>query len=130
MCSYTIFCEYVLGIVIACGDNTVMGHIAGLTARLSPNKTPIARELEYFMKIISTWACFLGIVFGSAAIALDYSWVESALFLIGIIVANVPEGSMITSKLKNTYFIQVILFNRFTCNSDSLLDCNSKKNGI
>ncbi|KAF2900898.1 hypothetical protein ILUMI_05303 [Ignelater luminosus] len=84
------------GIVVACGDNTVMGHIAGLTARLSPNKTPIARELEYFMKIISTWACFLGMVFGSAAIALDYSWVESALFLIGIIVANVPEGLLAT----------------------------------
>lgn len=69
-----------------------MGRIAGLTARLQPNKTPIAKELEHFMKIISVWACFLGFVFGSAALAMNYSWIEASLFLIGIIVANVPEG--------------------------------------
>lgn len=77
---------------MACGDQTVMGRIAGLTARLQPNKTPIARELEHFMKIISVWACFLGVVFGTAALSMNYSWIEASLFLIGIIVANVPEG--------------------------------------
>lgn len=82
------------GIVVACGDQTVMGRIAGLTARLQPNKTPIARELEHFMKIISVWACFLGVVFGAAALGMDYSWIEASLFLIGIIVANVPEGEV------------------------------------
>ncbi|KAL1500951.1 hypothetical protein ABEB36_006364 [Hypothenemus hampei] len=84
------------GIVVATGDQTVMGRIAGLTARLQPNKTPIARELEHFMKIISVWACFLGVVFGSAALAMNYSWIEASLFLIGIIVANVPEGLLAT----------------------------------
>lgn len=84
------------GIVVACGDQTVMGRIAGLTARLQPNKTPIARELEHFMKIISIWACFLGVVFGGAALAMQYSWIEASLFLIGIIVANVPEGLLAT----------------------------------
>lgn len=73
-----------------------MGRIAGLTARLQPNKTPIARELEHFMKIISVWACFLGIVFGLAALGMNYSWIDSSLFLIGIIVANVPEGLLAT----------------------------------
>ncbi|XP_049820782.1 sodium/potassium-transporting ATPase subunit alpha isoform X3 [Aethina tumida] len=84
------------GIVVATGDQTVMGRIAGLTARLQPNKTPIAKELEHFMKIISVWACFLGFVFGATAMALNYSWIESCLFLIGIIVANVPEGLLAT----------------------------------
>ncbi|CAH1282924.1 unnamed protein product [Diabrotica balteata] len=84
------------GIVCETGDRTVMGRIAGLTARLQPNKTPIARELEHFMKIISVWACFLGFVFGSAALAMNYSWIEASLFLIGIIVANVPEGLLAT----------------------------------
>ncbi|KAJ8939290.1 hypothetical protein NQ318_008280, partial [Aromia moschata] len=83
-------------IVCETGDRTVMGRIAGLTARLQPNKTPIARELEHFMKIISVWACFLGVVFGSAALAMNYSWIEASLFLIGIIVANVPEGLLAT----------------------------------
>lgn len=84
------------GIVCETGDRTVMGRIAGLTARLQPNKTPIAKELEHFMKIISVWACFLGFVFGSAALAMNYSWIEASLFLIGIIVANVPEGLLAT----------------------------------
>lgn len=84
------------GIVVSCGDHTVMGRIAGLTARLQANKTPIAKELEHFMKIISIWACFLGIVFGSAALGMNYSWIEASLFLIGIIVANVPEGLLAT----------------------------------
>ncbi|KAJ3665430.1 hypothetical protein Zmor_000926 [Zophobas morio] len=84
------------GIVVACGDQTIMGRIAGLTARLQPNKTPIARELEHFMKIISVWACFLGVIFGGAALAMNYSWIEASLFLIGIIVANVPEGLLAT----------------------------------
>ncbi|CAH1173455.1 unnamed protein product [Phaedon cochleariae] len=84
------------GIVCETGDRTVMGRIAGLTARLQPNKTPIAKELEHFMKIISVWACFLGFVFGSAALAKNYSWIEASLFLIGIIVANVPEGLLAT----------------------------------
>ncbi|KAK4882963.1 hypothetical protein RN001_006282 [Aquatica leii] len=44
------------GIVIACGDNTVMGRIAGLTTRLRPNRTPIANEIRHFMRIISAWA--------------------------------------------------------------------------
>ncbi|KAF5273040.1 hypothetical protein FQR65_LT04782 [Abscondita terminalis] len=80
------------GIVIACGDDTVMGRVAGLTTRLSPNRTPIANELRRFMTIVSAWACTLGIICGSACIFLKYSWIDSFMFLIGIIVANVPEG--------------------------------------
>lgn len=49
-----------LGIVVACGDHTVMGRIAGLTTRIQANPTPIAKELKLFMKVISLWACFLG----------------------------------------------------------------------
>ncbi|XP_025832038.1 sodium/potassium-transporting ATPase subunit alpha [Agrilus planipennis] len=85
-----------IGVVIACGDNTVMGHIAGLAVRLQADKTPIAKEMERFMKIISVWALFLGFVFGIASLCLGYSWLEAALFLIGIIVANVPEGLLAT----------------------------------
>lgn len=39
------------GIVVMTGDLTVMGRIAGLTARLQPSATPIARELHRFMKV-------------------------------------------------------------------------------
>lgn len=90
----------VLGIVVACGDHTVMGRIAGLTARIESNKTPIAKELDFFMKVISCWAVSLGVVFGIVSMTLEYSLMDSALFLIGIIVANVPEGMHISSIAK------------------------------
>lgn len=71
-----------------------MGRIAGLTTRIQPNKTPIALEMERFMKIVGLWAGFLGLVCGTAALSLGYNWIDSAIFLIAIIVANVPEGNL------------------------------------
>lgn len=86
----------VSGIVIACGDQTVMGHIAGLTARLKPNKTPMAKELSRFMKIISVWAICLGVSLAITLMFLGHSLIETLLFAIGMIVANVPEGLLAT----------------------------------
>lgn len=97
--------KFLVGIVIACGDHTVMGHIAGLTARIQSNPTPIAKELHFFMKIISCWAISLGIIFGIVSMTMDYSYIESALFIIGIIVANVPEGKALTLNISLSHFI-------------------------
>lgn len=85
-----------MGIVIATGDNTVMGNIAGLTAQLEQGQTPIAREISHFVKIISCTACSIGIIFFTLAIVNGYHWLEAVVFLIGIIVANVPEGLLAT----------------------------------
>lgn len=97
--------KLLVGIVIGCGDHTVMGRIAGLTARIQSNPTPIAKELHFFMKVISCWAIFLGIFFGIISLGMDYSFIESALFLIGIIVANVPEGKLLVLNILIYYFI-------------------------
>nr|XP_018906490.1 PREDICTED: sodium/potassium-transporting ATPase subunit alpha-like [Bemisia tabaci] len=84
------------GIVILCGDHTVMGRIAGLTSNLKQGDTPIAKEIHHFMHLISAWACFLGVSFFLMAFLLGYHWLEAVIFLIGIIVANVPEGLLAT----------------------------------
>ncbi|KAG5271520.1 hypothetical protein AALO_G00180940 [Alosa alosa] len=84
------------GIVIFTGDRTVMGRIATLASGLDTGKTPIAREIEHFIHIITGVAVFLGISFFILSIALGYSWLEAVIFLIGIIVANVPEGLLAT----------------------------------
>lgn len=41
-------------------------------------------------------AVFLGVTFFILSIILGYSWLEAVIFLIGIIVANVPEGLLAT----------------------------------
>uniref|UniRef100_A0A3Q3CVA7 Sodium/potassium-transporting ATPase subunit alpha n=1 Tax=Haplochromis burtoni TaxID=8153 RepID=A0A3Q3CVA7_HAPBU len=84
------------GIVICTGDRTVMGRIATLTSGLETGKTPIAREIEHFIHIITGVAVFLGVTFFILAIILGYTWLEAVIFLIGIIVANVPEGLLAT----------------------------------
>jgi sodium/potassium-transporting ATPase subunit alpha len=84
------------GIVIATGDRTLMGRVAGLASRLENNETPISREMDHFVSVISGVAIFFGMLFFIISVAMGYSWLDSAVFLIGIIVANVPEGLLAT----------------------------------
>ncbi|XP_031822717.1 sodium/potassium-transporting ATPase subunit alpha-1-like isoform X6 [Sarcophilus harrisii] len=87
------------GIVIATGDHTVMGRIASLTSVLEAGKTPIAIEIEHFIHIITGVAVFLGVTFFILSLLLGYGWLHAVIFLIGIIVANVPEGLLATVTL-------------------------------
>ena len=95
------------GIVIRCGDNTIMGRIAALASnvrhkmkkisiknlfQVDSGDSPIAQEIEHFIHIITGVAVVLGVVFFILAFILGYHWLEAVIFLIGIIVANVPEG--------------------------------------
>ncbi|VFV18358.1 sodium potassium-transporting [Lynx pardinus] len=84
------------GVVVATGDRTVMGRIATLASALEVGKTPIAIEIEHFIQIITGVAVFLGVSFFILSLILGYTWLEAVIFLIGIIVANVPEGLLAT----------------------------------
>jgi len=84
------------GIVVMIGDNTVMGRIAGLASGLDTGDTPIAKEIAHFIHIITGVAVFLGVTFFIIAFILGYHWLDAVIFLIGIIVANVPEGLLAT----------------------------------
>ena len=84
------------GIVVNIGDNTVMGRIAGLASGLKSDTTPIAKEIAHFIHIITGIAVFLGVTFFIIALVIGYNWLDAVIFLIGIIVANVPEGLLCT----------------------------------
>merc|ERR1711970_367841 len=85
-----------IGMVVNIGDNTVMGRIAGLASGLSNDETPIAKEIAHLIHIITGVAVFLGVSFFIIAFILGYHWLDAVIFLIGIIVANVPEGLLAT----------------------------------
>merc|ERR1712032_982028 len=85
-----------VGMVVNIGDNTVMGRIAGLASGLEGGQTPIAKEIEHFIHIITGVAVFLGVSFFILSFILGYNLIEAVVFLIGIIVANVPEGLLAT----------------------------------
>merc|ERR1711931_513919 len=84
------------GIVVRIGDQSVMGRIAGLAAGVGSDETPIAKEIAHFIHIITGVAVFLGVTFFIIAFILGYNWLDAVIFLIGIIVANVPEGLLAT----------------------------------
>uniref|UniRef100_A0A3Q3SW08 Sodium/potassium-transporting ATPase subunit alpha n=1 Tax=Mastacembelus armatus TaxID=205130 RepID=A0A3Q3SW08_9TELE len=84
------------GIVINTGDRTVMGRIATLASSLESGQTPINIEIEHFIHIITAVAVFLGVTFLILSLVLGYTWLEAIIFLISIIVANVPEGLLPT----------------------------------
>lgn len=69
--------------MISCGDNTVMGRIAGLASGLDTGETPIAKEIHHFIHIITGVAVFLGVSFFIIAFALGYNWLDAVIFLIG-----------------------------------------------
>merc|ERR1712226_1209832 len=84
------------GLIVQTGDNTVMGRIANLTSGIEMGQTPIAREIAHFIHLITGVAVFLGVSFFVIAFILGYYWLDAVIFLIGIIVANVPEGLLAT----------------------------------
>lgn len=86
-----------VGIVFSIGDNTVIGQIAGLADTAEAGISPLRRELDLFIKMITVIALVLGIVlFLCAKVILQYSFITCLVFAIGIIVANVPEGLLAT----------------------------------
>ena len=84
------------GIVVNCGDDTIMGRIARLVASTEQRKTPIQKEIDRFILIISTVAITLGVSFFFVGVANGTDWIANLVFMIGIIVANVPEGLLAT----------------------------------
>ena len=86
-------------VVFGTGQNTQIGNLAILTEQILSVDTPIRRELNRFIKIISAIAIFMGVTFFILAFLLQDTFLASLIFAIGIIVANVPEGLLPTVTL-------------------------------
>lgn len=84
------------GIVAKTGDNTFIGVIANLAAGTEAIETPISIEISHFIKIVSSVAVFLGVTFFIIGLAKETTLIKNLVFMIGIIVANVPEGLLAT----------------------------------
>eukprot|EP00604_Paraphysomonas_vestita_P002864 CAMPEP_0174818108 /NCGR_PEP_ID=MMETSP1107-20130205/720_1 /TAXON_ID=36770 /ORGANISM="Paraphysomonas vestita, Strain GFlagA" /LENGTH=1027 /DNA_ID=CAMNT_0016029509 /DNA_START=37 /DNA_END=3117 /DNA_ORIENTATION=- len=79
-------------VVYATGDFTFFGQIASsMTATERPD-TLMKHEIHRLINIMAVVAFTLGIAFFILAFLNGYTWVEALVFMIGIVVANVPEG--------------------------------------
>lgn len=79
-------------LVISTGDYTFFGTIAKSTTTIKRPDTLIKKEIMRLIHTMAIFAFSLGIAFLILARYNGYSWVESIIFFIGIVVANVPEG--------------------------------------
>jgi len=85
------------GMVVNTGDGTVMGRIATLATVTDSTQSPISMEIEHFVHVVSAIAIFLGVAFFIIIMASpNPDPIGALVFMIGIIVANVPEGLLAT----------------------------------
>eukprot|EP01059_Diplonema_ambulator_P010022 TRINITY_DN19_c0_g1_i4.p1 TRINITY_DN19_c0_g1~~TRINITY_DN19_c0_g1_i4.p1 ORF type:complete len:1297 (+),score=543.58 TRINITY_DN19_c0_g1_i4:38-3928(+) len=83
---------------VATGDQSVMGrnYRMMLQAKEMKEDSPIRKEIDRFVEIVSAIAIFLGVLFFIILCATLGLSVNAIVFTIGIIVANVPEGLLAT----------------------------------
>jgi len=84
------------GVVIQIGDQTVIGQIANLVSNAGTQESPLRKEIDRFIFIISSLSISVGVLFFVAGMVLGYPLIINIVFAIGIIVAIVPEGLLST----------------------------------
>lgn len=84
------------GIVIATGVDTMIGHIAVLAKGLSKEETPMTRDIRVFARFITIVSITIGILFLVISLTTGTPFIESLVLMLSIIVANVPEGLIVT----------------------------------
>ncbi len=88
------------GIVIGTGMHTEIGNIARMTQSVKEELSPLQKEMQQVVNIITCISVGLGILFFSLGKMFGgLSFIGAFIFTIGIIVANIPEGLMPTLSL-------------------------------
>jgi sodium/potassium-transporting ATPase subunit alpha len=83
--------------VIGTGCNTLLARISGQSSRAASSKEAfITLEMRHFFRSMVIFAVATGVVFFCFAVAIGYHWLDAVVFLVGTIVAMVPEGLIIT----------------------------------
>jgi Ca2+-transporting ATPase len=94
-------------VIIATGMSTEIGKIASLTQSVKDELSPLQKEINRLTKIIAFVAVGLGVLFLAAGIKFaKLSITASALFAVGIILGNVPEGLLPTVTLALAVAVQ------------------------
>jgi sodium/potassium-transporting ATPase subunit alpha len=86
-------------VVYATGMRTEFGRIAHLTQTVGEEGSPLQREIRRLSHLVAAFAATLGLVFFAIGTAMGLPFWDNAMFAIGIIVANVPEGLLPTVTL-------------------------------
>ncbi|MHB1464320.1 MAG: cation-translocating P-type ATPase [Thermoleophilia bacterium] len=87
-------------VIFSTGMQTEFGKIAALTQTVKPELSPLQKEVNRVALLIAGVALVMGAaLFGVAALFTPLSLGTAAIFAIGMLVANVPEGLLPTVTL-------------------------------
>ncbi len=87
------------GVVFATGLRTRFGRIAQLSQTIRRTGSPLEQEISRMIRILTTIACTMGFCFFLYGIFSGKPLWMNLVFMMGIIVANVPEGLLPTLTL-------------------------------
>ena len=96
-------------LVFATGMHTELGKIAALTELVGVEASPLEREVRRVARLIALVALGVGLAFlplGTLAAGLPF--VDSLVFAVGLLVANVPEGLLPTITLALAVGVRVL----------------------
>lgn len=94
-------------VVIATGMNTEIGKIAYITQAVKEDLSPLQKEVNRIGKLITAISFIMGFIFFFVGLSFTKMTVfASAMFAIGIITANVPQGLMPTLTLALAMAVQ------------------------
>lgn len=87
------------GVVFATGLRTRFGRIAQLSQTIRRTGSPLEREISRMIRILTIIACTMGFSFFLYGVFSGKPLWMNLVFMMGIIVANVPEGLLPTLTL-------------------------------
>ena len=88
-----------VAVVYATGRRTEFGKIAQLSVEVKRPPTPLEREVSRMVRILTAVAVVMGLAFFAYGLARGRPLWVNVVFMLGIIVANVPEGLLPTLTL-------------------------------
>lgn len=86
-------------VVFATGHRTEFGKIAALSRDVRRPPSPLERETNRMIRVLTLVAVVMGVLFFAYGVATGRSLWVNVVFMLGIIVANVPEGLLPTLTL-------------------------------
>ncbi len=88
-----------VGVVFATGFRTRFGRIAGMSQAIRREPAPLERETAHMVRVLTVIAVVMGVAFFAYGVYAGRSLWVNLVFMMGIIVANVPEGLLPTFTL-------------------------------
>lgn len=95
-------------VVFATGAHTELGRIAALSQRAKSGDSPLERQVRRSAWLIAAVAIALGALFLPLGLLAGLSLTDAAVFAVGLLVANVPEGLLPTITLALAVGVRVL----------------------